>query len=656
MKEKIERIKYLVPYLREVSRKYYQPVDEEESPLSDHDYDKLYNELKDLEKETGFVMADSPTQTVEPVISSKFEKEVHSVPMLSLERTKSIEDLLVFLGDREGVLSLKEDGLTIVNTFEGDLIKSVTRGNDSVGEVVTHNVRTFKNIPTSLAYSEQVIVRGEAIIKYSTFKKINSEREKANLKLYKTPRNLAAGTVRQLNAGVTKLREMYFHAFRIVSAEGMEFNTVSEQYEWLKSNGFDVVEYVVVNKHNLRQAIESFREKMIMSDIPSDGLVLALNDIRYAESLGRTEKVDRHSIAFKWEDDETGTQISDIIWQVGRTGKITPVAVFEPIDIDGTSVERASLHNVDIFESMEIGIGDTVTVYKANMIIPQIADNLTRSNTEEIPDRCPVCGGYTETRVAKDARQLYCTNDECPAKTVRKLKHFVSKEAMNIEGLSGETLEKLMDMGLVEKFSDIFKLHNYEEEIVNNIGFGYRSFEKMIDAINVARNTTMARFINSLGIPNVGLDRAKLLCKHYKNDLLAMAQAEAYELWNIEGVGEVVANSFSDYFYEEENWEEVKRVYSHLYFNADDEVEQVLSGLVFVCTGALYRFKDRPAMKELLEKLGGKLSGSISGRTDYLITNDTTSGTHKNIEAQNLGVSIITEDELIEKFNLYDYI
>lgn len=667
--DKIERLKELIKLLNEAGRAYYSS---DKEIMSNFEYDKLYDELVSLENETGVVMSNSPTQNVGYVVQSELPKEKHEQKMLSLDKTKSVDELNSWVGDKEAMLSWKLDGLTVVLTYDkGVLQKAITRGNGEIGEVITENAKAFSNIPLNIDYKGKMIIRGEACIKYSTFNRIN---EKLDIESkYKNPRNLCSGTVRQLDTKVTKERDVFFSAFELVFIENIDFEYKSEQLDWLESQGFDTVYNICMDEPgDIYEAIGVFKNLIDSNDLPTDGLVLTFNNIDYSESLGSTAKFPKHSIAFKWQDEEQRTTIRDIEWSVGRTGVITPVAIFDTVNIEGSDVSRASLHNLSIMEELEIGIGDEVSVYKANMIIPQIAENYTRSFNAEVPYVCPVCGEETCISQEKDAMILHCSNENCYARTSRRLSHFVSRDAMNIKGLSGETLDKLVDAGLVETFSDIFKLEMYEDDIANIEGLGYKTYNNLVEAIDKARYTTMPRFLYALGIPNIGLGNAKLICKEYNNHLENMASADEYELMNIDGIGDVLASSFSDFFMEDENVDEIIRLLGEIKFETADEEEyqtfldipldlylvegvtreQIFEGMVFVCTGSVNIFNNRNEMKDLIESMGGKLTGSVTTKTDYLITNDTGTGTAKNKKASELGIPIISEQEFIEKFNL----
>ncbi len=647
MENKPARIRELTGLLKEASRAYYQ---EDREIMSNFEYDRLYDELLALEKETGITMAGSPTVQVGYELLSELPKEAHESPMLSLDKTKDVGALADWLGDKEGLLSWKMDGLTIVLTYEGGaLAKAVTRGNGEIGEVITNNARVFSNVPLTIPYDGELVLRGEAVIKYSDFYKINEEIGDADAK-YKNPRNLCSGTVRQLNNEITARRNVNFFAFALVRADGVDFaDSREEQFKWMASQGFDVVEYRRVDRESLAAAVEEFESRIGENDFPSDGLVLLYDSIAYGRSLGRTAKFPRDSIAFKWADETAETTLRFVEWSASRTGLINPVAVFDPVELEGTTVSRASVHNVSIAESLKLGIGDRITVYKANMIIPQIAENLTGSGNLPIPEACPVCGGQTEIRRENGVKSLYCTNPDCQAKKIKRFSLFVSRDAMNIDGLSEATLEKFVDAGFVREFADIFKLDRYREQIVSMEGFGEKSYENLMASIQRARTTTLSRFVYGLGIANIGAANARVLCRAFDNDFEKLRHADREELEQIEGIGPVIADGILDYFASEKNEEEADRMLELLTFQeeAAPKESQVLSGKTFVITGTVERFSGRREAKEFIESLGGKVTGSVTAKTDYLINNDIASGSSKNKKAKELGIPIITEEEFL---------
>ena len=649
--DKTKRIRELIGTLRAAGRAYYQ---ESREIMSNFEYDKLYDELVSLEKETGIVFANSPTQNVGYEVVSALPKERHEKPMLSLNKTKSVEELADWLGGQTGLLSWKMDGLTIVLTYQnGTLVKAVTRGNGEIGEVITANAKAFVNVPLNISYQGELILRGEAIIRYSDFKKINEQIEDVDAK-YKNPRNLCSGSVRQLNSEITAQRQVHFYAFSLVKADGIDFkNSRKEQFEWLKTQGFEVVEYHEVTKETLPETVKMYSEAIAENDTPSDGLVLLYDDIAYGQSLGRTAKFPRDSIAFKWADEIQETKLLYIEWSASRTGLINPVAVFEPVELEGTTVSRASVHNISIMEALELGAGDRITVYKANMIIPQIADNLTRSGVRDIPEACPVCGGQTEVRQLNDVKSLYCTNPDCQAKKIKSFTLFTSRDALNIAGLSEATLEKFIGVGMIHEYADIFHLDRHQEEIVEMDGFGQKSYDNLIAAAEKASHTTLPRMVYGLGVAGIGLANAKMICRHFKNDFEAMRHATVEELVEIDGIGEVLAQAWTAFFSDGKNNAIVDHLLAELTFEAGDEessegADEAFAGMNFVITGSLEHFKNRKELQELIERRGGKVTGSVTSKTNYLINNDVASSSSKNKKARELGVPILSEEEFLK--------
>lgn len=648
--EKINRMKELVLKLNEAARVYYA---ENREIMSNFDYDRLYDELESLEKETGVTLSDSPTVNVGYESVEELPKERHEKPMLSLGKTKSREELQDWLQGKSALLSWKLDGLTVVLTYyAGKLAKAVTRGNGEVGEVITGNARTFKNLPVAISYQGELVLRGEAVITYSDFKKINEEIPEAEAK-YKNPRNLCSGSVRQLNNEITAKRNVRFFAFSLVKADGVDFsNSRESQFAFLKEQGFEVVEYVRVTPETILEAVSDFEKKIEHYDVPSDGLVLSYDDIAFGQALGRTAKFPRDSIAFKWADELRETTLTEIEWSPSRTGLINPVAIFEPVELEGTTVSRASVHNISILRGLRLGIGDRITVYKANMIIPQIAENLTRSDNVEIPKICPACRHETEVKRVNDTESLYCANPDCPAKKIKAFTLFVSRDAMNIDGLSEATLEKFIGMGFIHEFADLFHLSEYREQIVEMEGFGEKSYLNLTGSIEKARNTTLPKVIYSLGIAGIGLVNAKMLCRHFGYQLDALMGADTEELSAIEGVGEVIAAAFVDYMSKEDNRERLYRLCRELIIEVPviEEGSQTLSGLSFVVTGSLNHYASRSDLKEEIERLGGKVTGSVTGKTECLINNDVTSASSKNKKAKELAVPILSEEDFIQKY------
>ena len=668
--DKILRMKELHRELLAASRAYYQ---ESREIMSNFEYDRLYDELLELEKETGTVLAGSPTQKVGYEVLSELPKEAHEAPMLSLDKTKEVPVLKEWLGSQKGLLSWKLDGLTIVLTYEGgELVKAVTRGNGEIGEVITNNAKVFSNVPLRIPYQGQLILRGEAIIKYSDFARINEEIEDVDAK-YKNPRNLCSGSVRQLNNEITAKRSVNFEAFMLVRAVGPEaaaaagdavaeaglpddgtdhgrfHNSRKEQFEWLKTQGFDVVEYKEVTAATLPDAVAEFAEAIQSYDIPSDGLVLLMDDIAYGDALGRTAKFPRNSIAFKWADEIRETTLREIEWSASRTGLINPVAIFDPVELEGTTVSRASVHNISIMEALELGVGDTITVYKANMIIPQIAENLTRSGNIVIPKICPVCGGETQIRQMNDVKSLYCTNPDCQAKKIKSFSLLVSRDALNIDGLSEATLEKFIAAGFINSYADMFHLDRHKEAIVSMEGFGEKSYENLMAAVKKASHTNLVRVVYGIGVAGIGLANAKMLCRAFGYDFERMRHATAEELTAVDGIGAVLADAWIDYFASEKNREAVDGLLAELTIEneAENNEAAIFAGMTFVITGSVEHFANRKELQAAIEARGGKATGSVTAKTTYLINNDVTSNSSKNKKAKELGIPIISEQDFL---------
>lgn len=675
--EKVKRIQYLVETLNRASKAYYA---EDREIMSNREYDALYDELQLLEEETGIVLANSPTVNVGYEAVEELPKEKHETPMLSLGKTKSREELRSWLQGKPAVLSWKLDGLTVVLTYDGGrLVKAVTRGNGEIGEVITNNARTFKNIPLTIPFEGELVLRGEAVITYSDFEKMNAQIPDTEAK-YKNPRNLCSGSVRQLNNEITARRNVRFYAFDLVSVrraeivntegsindsreqgesmEQLKYEAIARskdaQFVFLQEQGFEVVEHYTVTEENILETIELFEKKIEAYDVPSDGLVLSYEDIAYGRSLGRTAKFPRHSIAFKWADELQETTLKEIEWSASRTGLINPVAIFEPVELEGTTVSRASVHNISILRGLHLGIGDRITVYKANMIIPQIEKNLTCSDTVEIPKVCPVCGGATEIRQVNEVQSLYCTNEKCPAKSIKAFTLFVSRDAMNIDGLSEATLEKFIDMGLIHEYADLYHMDRHRDVIVNMEGFGEKSYANLMESINASRNTTLHRVIYGLGIANIGLANAKMLCGYFDYDLAKMQAADVETLSAIEGVGEVIATAFADYMRDEDNLRKIQNLMAELHVEVPvvDEASQNMTGLSFVITGSLNHFENRNELKDLIEARGGKVTGSVTGKTTALINNDVASTSSKNKKAKELGIPIMAEEDFLREYGI----
>jgi len=648
--DKMKRMQELVELLNKAGKAYYQDAQE---IMSNYEYDALYDELKGLEEELGTVMASSPTVNVGYEVLSELPKERHESPMLSLDKTKEVTRLKEFVGDQTAVISWKMDGLTIVLTYrDGELFKAVTRGNGEVGEVITNNAKVFKNVPLHIPYKGELILRGEAVIGYKDFERINEEIDDVDAK-YKNPRNLCSGSVRQLNNKITAQRNVKFYAFTLVRAENVDFhNSRKEQLDWLEQQGFDVVEHYLVTREELDEKVAFFAEKIVENDFPSDGLVLVYDDIAYGQSLGRTAKFPRDSFAFKWADEIRETHLLEIEWSPSRTGLINPVAIFEPVELEGTTVSRASLHNISIMEGLELGENDHIKVYKANMIIPQIAENLTKSGTCQPIEHCPACGGATEVRIENNVKTLYCVNPYCSAKKVKLFSHYVSRDAMNIDGLSEATLMKMIEQGFLSELNDLYNLEQYKEQIIAMDGFGEKSYNNLMQSIEKSRDTQLFRFVYGIGILNVGSSNARLLCRHFGNSLENLRGASVEEMTQIDGIGEVIATSVHDYFENEHNQKLLEKLLPYLHFeeenvSAGGEQEQSLLDKTFVITGTVEHFANRKELKEKIESLGGKVTGSVSKKTDYLINNDNMSSSSKNKKAKELGIPVITEEEFL---------
>ena len=642
------RMQELVELLNRAAKAYYQDADE---IMSNYEYDALYDELQALEAQTGVTLSSSPTVNVGYEVLSELPKERHPSPMLSLDKTKDVAGLQAFAGDQKVVMSWKMDGLTIVLTYrDGGLVKAVTRGNGEVGEVITANARTFKNLPLQIPYKGELVLRGEAVIGYKDFEKINEEIAEVDAK-YKNPRNLCSGSVRQLNSEITAKRNVKFYGFSLVQAEGVDFhNSRAAQLDWLASQGFEVVEHIVVSREEIPNEVIKFSEKIVSNDFPSDGLVLIYDDVAYGQSLGRTSKFPRDSFAFKWADETSKTVLREIEWSPSRTGLINPVAIFDPVELEGTTVSRASVHNISIMEELELGIGDQIEVYKANMIIPQIAENLTRSGVKDIPKVCPVCGGATEIRSISNAKALYCTNPECQAKQLKSYALFVSRDALNIDGLSEATLEKFIARGFIHDFADLFHLEQHQEEICEMDGFGEKSYNNLIASVEKARETTLPRLIYGLGIANIGLANAKLICKEIGHDPGRVMDLTAEDLAAIDGIGDVIAGNYVAYFADAEHRELFEKLLKEVKLpeEQEDVGEQTFAGMNFVITGSVEHFANRNEVKALIESKGGKVTGSVTSKTNYLINNNVESTSSKNKKAKDLGIPIITEEDFLK--------
>ena len=656
--DKRKRIEELVELLNQAGKAYYQ---EGKEIISNLEYDKAYDELVRLEEETGIVLSASPTQNVGYSVATALPKEEHASPMLSLDKTKSVETLQSFLGEQKGILSWKLDGLTVVMTYEkGELVKAVTRGNGRIGEIVTENAKRFRNLPLRIPFKGRLVLRGEALIRYSDFAKINEEIPEEGAK-YKNPRNLCSGSVRQLDPKITWERRVYFFPFTLVSVEEGEdrssresgglpdfHNSHEAEFEFLEQQGFQVVGRRTVNKEELPGAVSDFSEQVKKNDFPSDGLVLLMDDISYGKSLGTTAKFPRNALAFKWEDEEEKTILREVEWSPSRTGLINPVAIFDPVELEGTVVSRASLHNISYLEDLKLGIGDEITVYKANMIIPQIGENLTKSGQLPIPEHCPACHEETKIVQDKEAKMLYCENPHCPAKRIKQFALFVSRDALNIEGLSEMTLEKFIGKGFIQEFPDLFSLKGHKEEIIAMEGFGQKSYDKLIENAEKARETSLARLLYGLGIGGIGASNARVLSEAFHDDAEALSRAELSEVVSIKGIGPILGESIVRYFKEEENCRLFRKLLSILHLHKEERAENAfLSGKVFVITGSLVHFQNRKELEEEIRKAGASTASSVSKNTSYLINNDKNSTSSKNKKAQDLGIPILSEEDFL---------
>ena len=654
-----KRIEELVELLNQAGKAYYQ---EGKEIISNLEYDKAYDELVRLEEETGIVLSASPTQNVGYSVATALPKEEHASPMLSLDKTKSVETLQSFLGEQKGILSWKLDGLTVVMTYEkGELVKAVTRGNGRIGEIVTENAKRFRNLPLRIPFKGRLVLRGEALIRYSDFAKINEEIPEEGAK-YKNPRNLCSGSVRQLDPKITWERRVYFFPFTLVSVEEGEdgasresgglpdfHNSHEAEFEFLEQQGFQVVGRRTVNKEELPGAVSDFSEQVKKNDFPSDGLVLLMDDISYGKSLGTTAKFPRNALAFKWEDEEEKTILREVEWSPSRTGLINPVAIFDPVELEGTVVGRASLHNISYLEDLKLGIGDEITVYKANMIIPQIGENLTKSGQLPIPEHCPACHEETKIVQDKEAKMLYCENPHCPAKRIKQFALFVSRDALNIEGLSEMTLEKFIGKGFIQELPDLFSLEEHKEEIIAMEGFGQKSYDKLMENAEKARETSLARLLYGLGIGGIGASNARVLSEAFHEDAEELSRAELNEVVSIKGIGPILGESIVRYFKEEENCRLFRKLLSILHLHKEEKAENAaLSGKVFVITGSLDHFQNRKELEEEIRKAGASTASSVSKNTSYLINNDKNSTSSKNKKAQELGIPILSEEDFLK--------
>lgn len=647
--DKIKRLKELTEQLNHYRDSYYN---NSESLISDKQYDDLFDELQSLEEETGIVMSNSPTNTVGYEVKSKLEKVKHSHPMLSLDKTKSTDDLIKFSNGRDCIISLKLDGLTVLNTYDnGVLFQSETRGNGEEGEIITHNAKVFDNLPLNIPFDRKFEIEGEAIITQSDFEKININGE------YKNCRNLASGSVRQLDSNITKNRHVRFIAWKIPFG----LTTYTKGFEIAAQYGFEVVPYVKYNSStdNIEKKIEALKNIAKEKSLPIDGLVVTYNNVEYGKSLGMTGHHPKHSLAYKFYDDIYPTELLDVEFTMGKTGVLTPTAVFKPVEIDGTVVGRASLHNISIMK--ELGIthkGQTVNVYKSNQIIPQI-DSVEDDDIEITDDNmiipvetCPICGADTKIIQENDSKVLICTNDNCKGKLLGKLVHFCSKNAINIESMSEATLQFLIDRGWVKSFKDIYKLDYYRQNWKGYDGFGDKSVDKLLDAIENSRKTTLDRFIYSLSIPLIGRSASKDIAKYCHNSIdefTFIMENTSLEFATIDGIGVSATTSLDDWWnINRDMFYELEEEFVFANSKENNDVSTDLSGNIFVITGSLTHYKNRDELVSVIETMGGKVSGSVSAKTSYLINNDTQSSSSKNQKAQKLNIPIIREEDFIK--------
>ena len=641
--DKINRMKLINNKLSEAANAYYNTG---VAIMSDHEYDQLYDELEALEKETGIVLSGSRTQKVGFEAVSSLRKVRHESRMLSLDKTKIPDELEAWLGDNTGFLSWKLDGLTLVLTYEeGRLVQAVTRGNGEIGEDITNNALHIIGIPSKIPFKGRMVVRGESLMKYKDFEIVNSTTEEGSK--YKNPRNLCVGTVRNLDPKVTAERNINFFAFNLVSADGYDNNSFKERLDWLNTLGFQSVHGVTVTASSLKEKIEDFKSSIAENEFPSDGLVLMLDDVAYGNSLGETSHAPRNGMAFKWKDETADTKLIEVEWSASRTGLLNPVAVFEPVELEGTTVSRASVHNASIVKQLKLGIGDTLTVYKANMIIPQILENKTASGSLSLPEVCPVCGGSTQIMTSDDdVETLHCVNKECPAKHIGRFEHFVQRDAMNIIGMSTATIETLVDEGIIRNFSDFYHLDKFRDKIVSLEGFGEKSYQKLHEAIENSRSPELSRVLLAIGIPNIGRAASRLITEKYKTpeELICLT---AEQLTSIDGIGDVLASEYVRFFADDDKRNEFLKLIEELKISTSEETENnsFITSKTFVITGSVSIWKNRSELKAFIESKGGKVSSSVSSKTDYLINNDKESGSAKNKAAKSLGIPIISEED-----------
>lgn len=656
--EKIKRIKDLVKQLNEYRDAYYN---EARPIVSDTEYDRLFDELSELENETGIVYTNSPTQTVGYVVKSELEKVKHSHPMLSLDKTKSVDDLVKFAREKDCILSLKMDGLTCLLTYEnGELVQAETRGDGEVGELITHNAKVFDNIPLTIDYKGHFEIEGEAIITYDDFNKINEFL--SDDKKYKNPRNLASGSVRQLDSKTAAKRHIKFIAWKVPTEvpEGICSNSFLHRLMCARDFGFEIISFLAYSssdKEHLPEMIESLKTKAHNYGYPIDGLVMTYNDIQYGESLGMTGHHPKHSIAFKFYDEEVETVLKNIEWSMGKIGSLTPVAIFDPVEIDGTMVERASLHNVSILTKLDLQIGDTIIVYKANQIIPQVKENLSAKDRESayirIPSQCPVCESSTQIVKENDSEVLMCTNPHCKGKLLGRVSHFVSKKGMDISGLSEETIKKFIELGWITEITDVYNLEQHYDRLSTMSGFGKKSVDKLRKSIENSKTVRLDKFITSLSIPGIGTSQSKELAAAFSTwNEFRDASVGFYNFTQLDGFGDVLNNNIHSWFTDMCDIADKLASFMTFETGVNQNTDDSLNSKSFVVTGKVFRFKNRDEVKAEIEKRGGKVTGSVTKSTYALINNDIESNSSKNKKAKELGVKIITEDQLIEMLNM----
>ena len=650
----VDRIKELISILNKASDAYYNSGD---PIMTDYEWDNLYDELAKLEEETGVVYLNSPTQQVGYTIVDKINEVEHNHPMLSLNKTKSSGELIRFAGKKDCVLSVKCDGLTCSLGYKnGKLISAETRGNGVSGCDVLINVLTIANVPHEIPYKEDLIIDGEVVIDWNTFNKINENLPED--KKYKHPRNLVSGSLTLLDSKEASNRNMRFIAWRVI--KGFSHKSMFFDLKEAEKNGFEVVPMFTysnnsTDKENIDAILERIRDMADEESIPYDGAVMAVDDYKIAESMGRTNKFFRHSYAYKYEDSLYETVLTDIEWNTSKTGLINPVAIFKPVDLSGAITTRATLHNITYIKNMMLGIGDRIRIYRSNMVIPKVHDSIDKSGNFTIPSTCPICGEPTKIVKDNDSEVLMCTNDNCAGKLLGKLCHAVSKNALNIEGLSEATIQKFINLGWLNSIRDIYHLSEHLTEMYKLEGFGRKSVDKLLDSIEDSRNTDLVRYIYAQSIPLIGHTASKAISKMCDGDLNTFVQhmsKGANAFGKIDGIGSEMIKSLEKWW--DVNCLEFVDAATIFTFNRKKETASVsgtdLTGKVFVITGNLTQFRNRDEMKERIESLGGKVSGSVSAKTTALINNDIESTSSKNKKAKQLNVPILTENMFIEKY------